>query len=281
MVLQQRKAGSGLIGGWTFGQRNALPSLYPLAYPFNSQKVAFVDLVGRNPTNTTLSDIWNANIVRTLPTVGFTVGVSSGSASDTAAGTGARTIEVDVIVATTYLAKTLTLTMNGQSKVTDASGTSVIRINAVRVKTAGSGGVNAGIIYAYDSTDTVTAGVPQTTTKIFGWMAVGTNNAEQAMYTVPDGYNAQINNILVGVSDAAVTARAGYVQLGYGIGGVVVPQILAGQINSGLGSGQVPFNNTGSAWIIPERADIRIQSALSGSGVVVCHVEMILYPTGE
>ncbi len=254
MLLQLRKDPNLLVGNLTFGVREAFHSLYSNAWPFNLQKNPFVSLVGKNPALSTLADVWGQNIVRTLPTVGFTIGISSTSASDAAAGVGARTVEIDGVLANSFAARTVTLTLNGQTKVVDTSGLSFIRINGIRVITSGTSLTNVGVIYAFDSTDTVTAGVPQTTAKIFGYAAIGSNNSEQAMYTVPAGYNAQINSISVGIQDASATARAGNIILSYGENNIVVPHSIGGQIYSGLPLEVEPD----FPWRVGEKQDIRI-----------------------
>jgi hypothetical protein len=96
-----------------------------------------------------------------------------------------------------------TYTLNGQTAVTvatsitagflpgsGAGGTvsNALSINDMVVLTAGSGLANAGNIYVFDSSSTVTAGVPQTTTKVFACAMAGDNTNATAAYTIPSGY---------------------------------------------------------------------------------------------
>jgi hypothetical protein len=70
---------------------------------------------------------------------------SSNSANDTAAGTGARTVEITYFDQNMAGPYTETITMNGTSWV-NTTATNICFIQHVVVKTAGSGGTNAGIL---------------------------------------------------------------------------------------------------------------------------------------
>jgi hypothetical protein len=71
--------------------------------------------------------------------------IASSSASDTAAGTGARTLKITYLDATGAGPFTETMTLNGTARVNTVA-TNICFIEKIEILTAGSGGVNAGII---------------------------------------------------------------------------------------------------------------------------------------
>ena len=144
-----------------------------------------------------IETIWLEGGLYAYPPSATTMTVSSSDANDTSAGTGARTVLISGLDGS-YNEISETITMNGQTPVTTSN--SYLRVNRALVLTAGSGGVNAGIIYV--GTGTVTAGVPANKyTTING---DGTNQSLQAFWTVPAGYTAYIyqTNISTGTSSA-------------------------------------------------------------------------------
>ena len=144
-----------------------------------------------------IETIWLEGGLYAYPPSATTMTVSSSDANDTSAGTGARTVLISGLDGS-YNEISETITMNGQTPVTTSN--SYLRVNRALVLTAGSGEVNAGIIYV--GTGTVTAGVPANKyTTING---DGTNQSLQAFWTVPAGYTAYIyqTNISTGTSSA-------------------------------------------------------------------------------
>lgn len=124
--------------------------------------VTYVRLWGRNaaPT-TTYEPLAPESAVYAVRTAVMTTPYcASADANDTSAGTGARTISISGLTYTAaapYVAFTETVTMNGQTSVNLATA-NVLIINSAEVITAGSGGLNAGIVRC--GTGTNTAGVP-------------------------------------------------------------------------------------------------------------------------
>jgi hypothetical protein len=110
--------------------------------------------------------------------------VSSSSTADTSAGTGARTVEIDGLD-TNYDEISETVTLNGQTAVNTTN--EFLRINRMVIKSAGTGGQNAGVIYA--GTGTVTTGVPANK---YATIAIGDNQTVMALWTVPRGYTAYL-----------------------------------------------------------------------------------------
>jgi len=261
------------------------PELYPTAYPFREcnkgggGKVAYVSINGQNPAvGASLVDVADANVNRVYPTTAFTVSVSSGSATDTAAGTGAQAVEVDVLD-TDYKLYTLQFELAGQTEVTDVVlGANALRINDIRITRWGTGVANVGVIYVYDSSDTVTAGVPQTPAKIFGRILAGVNVSRGAFYTVPAGCKLQLEKIRAGINDNTTTARAGSLaiktfQL---IGGRRIPSTIfvSGQIYN---TAQPVTCDPSFPLVFDEKTDIVFQAQMSAVAVVTLCADAVIF----
>jgi hypothetical protein len=110
--------------------------------------------------------------------------VSSSSTADTSAGTGARTVQLYGLDAD-YNEINETVTLNGQTAVNTTN--SFLRINRMVIRSAGTGGQNAGVVYA--GTGTVTSGVPANK---YATIAVGDNQTLMAILTVPAEHTAYL-----------------------------------------------------------------------------------------
>jgi len=138
---------------------------------------------GFNPdVDDALETIWTQGGLYSYLSAATILKVSSSSTDDTAAGTGARTVEIFGLDGN-YNEISETVTLNGQTAVNTKN--SYLRINRGVVRSAGSGGQNAGVIYA--GTGTVTAGVPANK---YLSIAIGDNQTLMALWTVPAGYTA-------------------------------------------------------------------------------------------
>jgi hypothetical protein len=110
--------------------------------------------------------------------------ISSSSADDDATGTGARTVLIEGVNGTGGLV-TETVILDGQNEVNTVN--SYDAIERMTVLTVGSGGKNAGIIYA--GTGTVTAGVPAVPYSAIG---IGDNTSLVGHWTCPTGYTGYL-----------------------------------------------------------------------------------------
>jgi len=129
--------------------------------------------------------IWQQGGLYSYLSAASVLKVSSSSANDTSAGTGARTVELFGLDGD-YNEINEVVTLNGQTAVNTTQ--SYLRINRMVVRSAGSGGYNAGIIYA--GTGTVTTGVPA---NIYATInGDGTNQTLMALWTVPAGYTGYL-----------------------------------------------------------------------------------------
>ena len=148
---------------------------------------SIIHVFGHNP------DVDNNVEATVWPIPGATLGhpasptimkISSSSANDTAAGTGARTVYILGINGTGgYVEEVVSL--NGQTEVSTVN--TYDAIERMQVLTAGSGGANAGIIYA--GTGTVTSGVPAVP---YSAMGVGDNTSLVGHWTCPKGYTGYL-----------------------------------------------------------------------------------------
>ena len=140
---------------------------------------------GFNPDiDNTLETVWAQGGLYSYLSAATVLKISSSSTDDTSAGTGARTVTISGLDAN-YDEISETITLNGQTAVN--STLSYLRINRMVVRSAGTGGQNAGVIYA--GTGTVTTGVPANK---YATIAIGDNQTLMALWTVPRGYTAYL-----------------------------------------------------------------------------------------
>jgi hypothetical protein len=139
-----------------------------------------------------LETVWAEGGLYSYLSAATVLKVSSSSTADAAAGTGARTVLLSGLDGD-YNEITETVTLNGQTEVNTTK--SFLRIYRMAVKSAGTGGQNAGVIYA--GTGTVTTGVPANK---YATIAIGDNQTLMALWTVPAGYTAYLNQVDVTVA---------------------------------------------------------------------------------
>jgi hypothetical protein len=131
-----------------------------------------------------LETVWAQGGLYSYLAAATQLSVSSSSTNDTSAGTGARTVTLSGLDAD-YNEISETITLNGQTAVTTTN--SYLRIFRMVVNSAGSGGENAGVIYA--GTGTVTSGVPANK---YATIAIGDNQTLMALWTVPANHTAYL-----------------------------------------------------------------------------------------
>lgn len=170
--------------------------------------ISVVNKFGRNldvDTGTVPEDIWGGGGVYTgFPDSALeTISVSSDSASDTSNGTGARTVRLTGLD-TDYNIVSADVTLNGITPV--ATTQTFRRVHTAQVLTAGSGGVNVGIITFNHTT---------TTANVFLQMMPGRNQTNNSAYTIPAGKTGFIRRIFAstlstsaGAADCAIWTRA-------------------------------------------------------------------------
>lgn len=131
-----------------------------------------------------LETVWAQGGLYSYLSAASVLKVSSSSLDDTALGTGARRVELYGLDAD-YNEISEVVQLAGQTAI-DTSN-SFLRINRMVVRSAGSGGQNAGVIYA--GTGTISSGVPANK---YATIAVGDNQTLMALWTVPAGYTAYL-----------------------------------------------------------------------------------------
>lgn len=142
---------------------------------------------GNNPVvGDSLETIWSEGGLYSYLTAATVLKVSSSSTDDTSAGTGARTVQLYGLDGD-YNEINEVVTLNGQTAVNTTQ--SFLRIYRLIVRSAGTGGQNAGIIYA--GTGTVTSGVPANVYASINGIS-GSNQSLMALWTVPAGYTAYL-----------------------------------------------------------------------------------------
>ena len=153
-------------------------------------QISFHKNIFKFGNNTSVGDsletVWAEGGLYSYLTSASVLKVSSSSTADTSAGTGARTVELFGLD-TNYDEINETVTLNGQTAVNTTK--EYLRINRMVVRSAGTGGANAGVIYA--GTGTVTTGVPANVYASVNGVT-GANQSLMTLWTVPAGYTAYI-----------------------------------------------------------------------------------------
>ena len=190
---------------------HAVPTqnLWEVAALGTQPAVTQISLVGMNPVpTTTFEALWPESAAYTPLSVAMSSPYcASSDANDTSAGTGARTISVKGIN-TSYARFTETVTMNGQSSVTLATA-NILLIDSIEVLTAGSGGLNAGIIQC--GTGANTLGDPAVT---HAYLAAGSISvalsdglrSNMFFYGVPAGYSLLCREWMISQSEATAAS---------------------------------------------------------------------------
>src|SRR6056300_692682 len=138
---------------------------------------------GNNPlVGNSIETIWSEGGLYSYLSAATVLKVSSSNTADAAAGTGARTVELFGLDAD-YNEINETVTLNGQTAVNTIK--EYLRINRMIIRSAGTGGQNAGIIYA--GTGTVTTGVPANKYATINGIQ-GSNQSLMSLWTIPSGY---------------------------------------------------------------------------------------------
>jgi len=140
---------------------------------------------GFNPDiDDALETVWAEGGLYSYLSAATILKVSSSSTADDEGSTGAETVQLYGLDAD-YNEINEIVTLDGQTAVDTVN--EFLRINRMVVRSAGSGGTNAGVIYA--GTGTVTAGVPANK---YATVAAGDGQSLMALWTVPAGYSAYV-----------------------------------------------------------------------------------------
>lgn len=217
-------------------------------------RTGYTDVVlkfGQNPDIDTAAaeDIWDGGGTWVPPTAARVHNLASSDVNDTAAGTGARTVQVYGLDSD-YLPIDETVTLNGTSNV--ATTNSYLRLFRMIVRTAGSGGVNAGIVTATAVTDaTVTAQI-----------SVSNNQTLMAIYTVPAAKICHLYQYDAAMNKGNATGAADIQLLVRPFGEVWQVKRVRGLIASGGSSFIYQF---AFPLRLDEKSDIKIRATVSAN----------------
>lgn len=146
---------------------------------------------GFNPdVNGTDETIWSQGGLYSYLSSATTLYISSSSTADDVGSTGATNVTVEGLDAN-YDEVSVTVDLDGQNGVQLGSASNWIRVNRIVVNTAGSGGANAGVLYVGDEASP-TSGVPANK---YATVAIGDNQTLMALWTVPRGYTAFVDQL--------------------------------------------------------------------------------------
>lgn len=167
------------------------PTLWDRAVYGDKPGLTQVDFQGYNGAITTTAEaLWPESAAYTVLAAAMTSPYCASTSTDddgAPVGTGALTIRVKGLK-TTFAAFSEDLILNGQTSVA-LTTTLVLVINSVEVLTAGTGGVNAGVVAC--GTGNNTGGDPAV---VHAYVATGANRSMQSWYGVPAGYTLICKN---------------------------------------------------------------------------------------
>lgn len=170
------------------------------AFTSNMKGISIANVIGVNPdvdTATVPEAVIANGGTYTFLSSEQTLEVVSDSAQDAAAGTGARTVRVDLLDAS-YAPFSVNVSMNGTTPVAVSGGT-YLRVNDMRITgVVGSSDSNVGNITLR------VAGGGQT----ISYMLAGKGRSQQAVYTVPAGRTAYATHTKVNIIRAKQSADA-------------------------------------------------------------------------
>ena len=215
-----------------------------------------------NAVGTSFETIWTASSVYSYLAAASVLTISSGSANDAAAGTGARTVRINGLDAN-YNEISETVTLNGQTAVNTVN--SYLRVSSLIVLTAGSGGVNAGILYA--GTGTVTSGVPA---NVFAQVEIGYCNSAMALWTVPAGYTAYVTSYNFTSNSSTANNQ---------ITGALIIRPLGGvfsfEATAKMAGGNSFDRHFDTYLVVQEKSDIQMQVLASAAAQVTGELQII------
>ncbi len=228
-----------------------------------------IQLIGRNAAiSNSAETIWTPSGTYAQLTTAVAMEAVSSSANDAAAGTGARTIEVDLVDGN-YVQTTVTVTMNGVTPVA-ITGT-FLAVNGARVITAGSGLTNAGDI----DIRVVTGSVVKSR---ISSAAGSTGISQDFVYTVPANTIALLKPVTL-TAQAATGSIFAYVNT-YNSSGVFRTVGLSALSLQGVGVQKGDMNPIGFGYglRIEPRTLIELRAiASAGNGDLMAMADLLLF----
>lgn len=180
---------TGTLYGYKQADGKPRVSSMPYSYDISEGNVTghtlFAKLGYNADVGATEEDIWTVGGQYAFPSTAMRMQIISTSPNDTAAGTGLQSIRISYLD-NTYAALTETITLSGTTAVPTVA-TNILRVNAIRVVTAGTNNIAAGDINCTNTTGTVT----------YRQISAGYTRGRGAIYTVPLGKTLYITTIHV------------------------------------------------------------------------------------
>lgn len=224
-------------------------------------------LYGSNAAISTSSEtLWSPGATYAQLTSAVAFEAISSSANDTSAGTGVRTIEVDLVDGN-FTETTVSVTLNGTSAVA-ITGT-YIACNGMRALTAGSGAAAAGTI----DIRTVSGSVVKSR------IATGDGQSSCMFYTVPANRRGLLT--MAAASGSGITGEPELAIRVYDSTGMLMKiagACRAGFSATGLTNAQCQIN-FGAGLYIPEKClvEARVISVGGSAGAVVGNAELYVF----
>ncbi len=205
--------------------------------------------------DSTTEDLWEFGGERSYPddNGAAQIFVSSSNAGDT------QSIELEVLTADSngdWNEETVTATLVGQTQteLATTSGDPIVRIHVVMNK----GATNfAGDVYVYEG-DIVSAGVPQTQSKVRAKVIAGNNRSLMAFRSTPSNNRGIIKTLVGSLIDVSGSAVADIRILVREYGGVFNLKGHLGGLNTG-GDSIFSRDYSKNPIIVPPRSDIKLQ----------------------
>jgi hypothetical protein len=164
---------------------SSMPYAYDIAEGNVTGHTLFAKLGYNADVGATEEDIWTVGGTYAFPSTAMSMQVLSTSLNDTALGTGLQSVRISYLD-NTYADLTETITLSGTTAVPTVA-TNILRVNAIRVVTAGANKVAAGDVNCTNTTGTV----------IYRQISAGYTRGRGSVYTVPLNKTLYITTIHV------------------------------------------------------------------------------------
>lgn len=222
--------------GYGVKQVSGKPRVSTMPFPFDIDRNAVSGYsvfkkIGFTPNvSGTSSEVWSKAGAYAFLATPTNLSMISTSGSDGTGQVGARTVQVTYLDAS-YVSQQETVILNGLTPV--AMSGSILRVNALRVLSAGSAAAAFGNLSLYNNA----AG-----SVVYNYIMAGQNRARNSVYTVPLGQTLYIPYVSIGYSGSALTHSARVSVMATQNDDVLVQNIFYPMAEYTLCSQQIAFN---------------------------------------
>jgi hypothetical protein len=235
---------------------SAMPYTYDIAEGNVSGHTLFAKLGYNADVGATEEDIWTIGGAYVYPSTPMGMQIISSSPNDTALGTGLRSVRISYLD-DTYAGLTETVTLSGTTAVPTVA-TNILRVNSIRVVTAGSTNVAAGDINCTNTTGAV----------VYRSITAGFTRGRGAIYTVPLSKTLYITTIHVSSGYTTVgkvvrwTGRANYDD----VSGTILPVGLFMAHFEAMTQDMTDTRELTVPMRIPATCDVKMSAVSNGAG---------------